>query len=350
VKRVHLLVWGVLLAASAGCAVDAGGAPSALFDGKDQGDDGLFGGKATSEGYCAGWVETISDFYDRCLQEPLTDAEAEDARGSCARYVERALEAGAVQWNPGAAGLCAQAVQTSCDFDVFTEGTCAEVFEGRLGEGARCFADQECDQGYCTHVEICPGACQGWALAGESCAERWCAPGTFCNDALHCQAELAVGEPCDGYGCGPGLSCGAPLPGFAQACRKDPPEAKEGEPCDSARLCALPLFCQTLVGGVFGDGGTCRRPAEPGARCAAGGEDLEWFFWGCRASICQVESGEVQGVCVATREGAACVESSFLVAGQVETVQGCRGGLECDLEMGVCVPWTAAGLPVCERP
>ena len=126
------------------------------------------------------------------------------------------------------------------------EGPCALVSVGLVENEADCAGDIECkDDGVCVfddplaldiddELGVIVGACRNPARAGESCLDRGCVDGLFC-DAGTCRALPVEGEACPDFACASGFVC------EDGTCARLP---EAGEPCEF--LCGAGAFCSSV--------------------------------------------------------------------------------------------------------
>ncbi|MDI1452138.1 hypothetical protein [Polyangium sp. 6x1] len=216
--------------------------------------------------------------------------------------------------------------------------------KGSFAPGEVCFADVQCDSGYCDHsvFENC-GVCKRARANGESCGDAMdlCAFGG-CTGGTCQPAGKPLGADCTTHGieCQPALYCKVD---------KCVPRDPAGAPCDGSTYCADGLSCLS---------GVCTKLAADGAACAddvtcasswcnAGtctsrptglteGEDCSKGF--CRADLLCDESQ----VCTAPMylpEGAACTSANFpkvMCTPGLYCHEPCSPGMGC--QEGVCRP------------
>ena len=114
--------------------------------------------------------------------------------------------------------------------------------KGTFTPGEMCFANVQCDSGYCDHnaFDAC-GVCKRARMDGETCggATDLCVEGE-CRDWTCQPSGKKVGEECTNHGieCQPALYCGG---------SKCVPYGQLGASCDASTYCADGLRCQAGV-------------------------------------------------------------------------------------------------------
>jgi hypothetical protein len=257
----------------------------------------------------------------------------------CADF-QKEITAGRIAYDPVQGAACLAAFQAQTCSDILRGGgfatppACDAALTGQVAQGGACYTSDSCQAGFCTadRTLACPGTCQPFAQAGQSCANADCAAGLTCDvlPALPvCATASAAGGTCpcrDGLWCdtsgGPPGSC-QPLPGAGAACTP----ASE---CDIASQCVNGT-CRALVGG----GATCGATAPCG------------FGWSCPAGTCVSWPGVgascadtfacIGGYCDVFAANPVCV--TYRTVGQ--TCSATLSGLDCDTGNcagGVCAP------------
>lgn len=213
---------------------------------------------------------------------------------------------------------------------------------GSAPPGAPCFAQVQCDSGYCSALGEACGQCQRPRARGESCGEA----SDLCIDSRCITGVCELpgtheGETCVDYGggdCQSTLYChseGDILMGVCTA------HGQPGDACTQERECAAELYCDVSVCITrLADGEACAE--RPGA-CESGscidgvcrqrkagldvGED-------CSSDYCRPDLICTDDVCqpfYVIEEGGVCANSSL-------NGDGCVVGLYCDVpcEQGAC--------------
>lgn len=278
----------------------------------------------------------------RCLGNSMTVEECEAANltlydmpvGYAEALTRNALEQGTLAYDSTAAGQCMESLRAlSCE-GLFRDGdpvaTCG-MFVGTVPDGGSCFLDLECGaaggsciQALCDEGVCCAGTCQYPAPLGGTCADRPCAPGSYCVNGV-C-ANGAVGTQCNGdYQCQSSAWCDTAL----ATCQAD---RGEGEVCTSDTQCASPFRCvgRRLDGATSG---TCLRNSGSGDPC-------DGFCGSYYTHWCDQAEPSVLGVC---RERSGAGESCN------PERSSCEVTLYCDPALQVCMDSGQAGDP-CPEP
>ncbi len=128
-----------------------------------------------------------------------------------------------------------------------------------LADGAQCFADAQCLDGFCDRATGAPcGVCAAWLGNGVACdATRQCAAGSYCSEQSgQCVALASVGESCAMTACASGLYCAG------GTCTE---RASNGQPCSDVNGCQQGLICSSTgqcASPALGDVGDPCDPAE----------------------------------------------------------------------------------------
>jgi hypothetical protein len=197
--------------------------------------------------------------------------------------------------------------------------------KGTFAPGEGCFANVQCDSGYCDYsvIEAC-GVCKRPRALGESCGEATdlCVEGG-CREGT-CQLEgKKLGEDCTGHG----IECQSTL-----YCKQTKCVAlgQAGASCDASTYCADGLTCQA---------GACVTLTADGAGCS---DDFVCFSGWCNGGTCTTkptgltegESCSV-GYCRAELrcdESQVCVAPTYVPEGADCTSSTCERGLYCHQE------------------
>jgi hypothetical protein len=255
-------------------------------------------------------------------------------------YVQDAIEAGRVDYEPSAIDACLQAIRgVGCELSttrVFEHEACERAFSGSIALGDDCNVDAECEGiAFCKREGSCPGTCSERLGPGDPCEEDDdCEDGLACPDELRTCAALAE-EPGESCGGGVSGSCRADLVcigedeamGTAGTCvsRADLFAGQLGDPCDfdAGELCEVGLSC--IVESIADDGTTeilCAEPVGSGEDCKFGVPSPCPIDEYCDADI---QVGMNDGTCrPLPGAGDACVE--------VPGSPGCAPGLLCDVD------------------
>jgi hypothetical protein len=269
-------------------------------------------------------------------------------------FLESEIVAGRVHYDASQFAACLTAYQavTCADLppgdptgDPATKpAACAAAFTGTVAVNAACFAGADCSNGFCSSdtSRTCPGTCQPFRVAGESCSAQQCGPGLACTvDPMavttSCKATGAVGAACP---CQPGLWCNTANAGGrcetaiapGGACAAYSTNCRAGYQCQGATT-ATPGTCQPIVG----QGGACtvRDQCGFGYQCQSGTcSGLPTLGQDCSTTMC------AQGYC----DSAARICTAYLADGATcsSAPGGCLSGtcnpntLKC--ERSICRP------------
>jgi hypothetical protein len=218
--------------------------------------------------------------------------------------LERAVNAGGVQYDGTNVGGCLRALEDSgCDvFDNRIVSLCEGVIVGSGASGDACTLDAECQSRHFCKVDAsCPGTCTALLAAGQSCTDDdECADGTICSDdTARCVKPAREGEACRGSSgppCIPNLGCQGATETASGTCvaLDEVYAASSGASCDffTGQLCLAGQTCALLA--VTADqqfemaceppvsGGTCRIAVPE--QCATG-------------QFCELPADSVEGSC-----------------------------------------------------
>lgn len=354
-------------AGATGTRGGGGGDGHAVSGGIIESDDDFLA--AMSQGYCARLFrcsESGDDFMTaRLLLKTPAACEAKvRALGDEPERLDlqQQLAAGTLRLDSATAAQCVAELSECNGPNSFNEGSCREVYEGKVAGGGDCRRSEDCGgDAYCESNGACPGQCHPRKAAGEPCEQsRDCAhtPGSavFCDQdadkpvcrTLTAAPQAALGAPCtrrlhgsdtwircqDELWCAadPSLAedapqgrCQAPLqPGKPCAdgddvcvdgvcdsgtgvCVQPVLVSKVGEACDKTKL----QICDPTLGLFCNTSGTCDGSGDgsEGSSCFTGD-----FQRGCAKGLYCARSGESrQGTC-----------SKLLAAGAA-----CQSGAEC---------------------
>ena len=203
-------------------------------------------------------------------------------------------------------------------------GPCNSVFRGRLDAEEVCAEAVECAPGLsCYQERDACGVCRPNAVPGDTCADRNCAGGSYCDEGT-CRAEPAPTQFKEGDECVPASGCGGVLSGLACVDNLCAPMqiVGEGEACDLG-LGAV-RYCLNSSSTHLCEADLCTRRPGQGSACSASGA--------CDAT----ESACMEGQCVDEGQvGDACTNAF-----------GCQLGARCSAQ--VCVAFSdVPEPPVC---
>lgn len=178
-------------------------------------------------------------------------------------------KSGKVTYDPAAAGVCIQAIATTCNLKVAQLsmfGPCQKAFVGTAKTGETCTDHPMCATGWCDPgtkaLSDCPGKCAPWQKLGQACAfKEACGPMLTCIDGKCTPAENGkLGDGCDTDSCGAGLYCNGSYSGSAVCATL----LDEGAVCTDTEACLPGLFCGKV--GKAGKG-ICTKQLAMGAPC-----------------------------------------------------------------------------------
>jgi hypothetical protein len=241
--------------------------------------------------FVSAWIDADCERAARCGEYISKEAcvAFEGVRRAFDREVlvlEANVASSRVSYDGGEAADCierrrtASCDRTSADWRRSSAG-CAAAFDGEVSNGGQCYLDAECRSGECAVGACSESCCVGTcfdvlapAHIGESCAERGCVDGAFCdrNDPNQvCKALRPAGSPCGNHDeCGYGLSC-------SEGTCVDTPA--RGEPCSTAP------FCENWFGDVCSSAsGTCEPLPVVGGLCRFNNDCQAPLV--CNASVC----------------------------------------------------------------
>lgn len=200
-------------------------------------------------------------------------------------------------------------------------GPCSSVFRGKLDADETCAEAVECAPGLsCFQERDQCGVCRPNAVTGDTCADRNCESGAFCDDGT-CAAEPSPTQYAEGDTCAAASGCGGMLTGLACVDTQCAPMVLVGE----TEACDLGIgavrYCVDSSSTHVCEAGVCSRRPDVGSACTAGG-------------ACDATTG-------------ACVDGQCLDEGQAGDTctngYGCRLGTGCS--GGTCSSFTNVPAP-----
>ncbi|MCC7073088.1 MAG: hypothetical protein IT383_17330 [Deltaproteobacteria bacterium] len=264
-----------------------------------------------------------------CEESFLADAEPIFVEAQLAAQVEIAIVGFErnhanlkVEFSRPAYNACLAAARArECATLTSDTGPCNSVFRGRLNVDETCAEAAECAPGLsCFQERDQCGVCRNNAVVGDTCADRNCAQGGYCDNGT-CVAEPTPARFAEGDTCAPASGCGGVLSGLACVDLACAPMtlAGEGEGCDVG-LGAV-RYCVNSSSTHVCEGELCQPRPSVGSACSA------------------------TGACDAT--AAACVDGQCVDGGQVgdtcANAYGCRLGTRCS--SGLCSSLTNVPMP-----
>jgi hypothetical protein len=270
------------------------------------------------------FAQAICDALEACLgdaalrelmaREDCVPRVTAELRASDFHYMDRAIGAGHVLYNPGELPACLDGVrELGCD--VLTNSypePCVQVLAGNVAEGGECAASMECEgTAFCAGAASgqCPSTCTALLGEGAACAgHHECGDGMLCLQA-QCARLAAAGQPCsgpEGGRCRFGLTClGATDTAAGECVANEQVQAgDENDACEpGGTLCKDGLSCVFDGSNAF----HCRPYVGAGAACRLG------LPGQCpRDQYCDAMNVTAQGTCRALPgDGAACVLSGL---------------------------------------
>lgn len=265
------------------------------------------------EDYASTFQDTLCGWMVKCGQMP-------DA-GTCARVVapDKAVAQGVasvvfgdLEYDPVAGKACTDALKASeCEL-VYGYGyaknvkdACAKVFTNLAANGGNCFADSECQSGFCKPPMDCKGQCCVGACdqipqnipIGTMCDPNSgnCVPEAYCDgDAKVCTKRVEANQTCkQADACIDGYSCDT---GGSQTCFK---KSKSGEACNPTLAVSPCLsfndYCEPTTS-------KCSKLPQPGQPCTAMGNgcarDASCNGEGMTCKLLPIEGEDCAGTCL----------------------------------------------------
>ena len=253
------IVWLIGIAVAAGCADPSpASAPIAL----EQFNAALNGASCDAVFRCGEGSDRVQ------LRSLLGSAAACSARVALHRDagiddLRRLVAAGAVRYDPVAAGRCIARAAATCAFEWDRTGACAEVFTGTVATDGPCWRHEQCaGDAYCFQSPVsppqrCPGQCRPRLPLGAECS----------GDGAQCSRRGVEGRlMCGRDGSSPPRSVCGEL--------RDGTPAPEGAPCGFVPMgavyyeipCAPGLYCPNSL--IDHSPATCRRLPTRGMPCS----------------------------------------------------------------------------------
>lgn len=233
--------------------------------------------EAFADAICGGLLDCVgpSKLRELAEREDCEAAIAAELRAKDFAYMDEAIAAGHVLYDPAQLAACAEGIRAlGCDVltSTFPE-PCVQVLEGNVDIGGECTITAECKgTAFCTSGASCPSTCQALLPPDAECdADGQCADGLTCLGG-RCGALAGDGDACagsTGIPCELGLSCVGSTDTVAGVCE---PNAEvqagdEGESCEPGGI-----LCQEGLSCVF-DGASafhCEAAVASGEACHLG--------------------------------------------------------------------------------
>ncbi|MFP2923638.1 hypothetical protein ACLESO_00175 [Pyxidicoccus sp. 3LG] len=187
--------------------------------------------------------------------------------------VEASVAAGRQVFRPELFGECVRGLQRRACGELDPELPSRETllqgcpaFEPQVAEGAACTNTADCQGGWCSTTEVCPGVCRAFIPLGEACTSQdRCQRGSSCAGGV-CRRDAAVGERCGG-----GVLCES---GADTHCENGwcVEHRKQGA-CDNHDQCSLRYRCVKTQPALGNSSPKECRPAQAlGEACEPGAE------------------------------------------------------------------------------
>lgn len=279
--------------------------------------------------WCTRVFDTLTGYYARCFGGTAADWQRSIDTAECAEFEEDVRQA-RLSFDAAKGASCNTALASaSCGSDGLDIADCESTFTGAIAAGESCTESSHCADGtQCVRTpNSCTGSCTLEMPAGvdESCEDRSCADGLFCDfdfangtstcrtlgqvgaecrstfncaeplwcneEAGTCAAAMPAGGACNSSfrQCGGDLICAGPE--GARACRTP---KKIGETCTPGHRECIIGHCSSA--------GTCAFPPAIGETCGLDGvEEAD-----CFSGYCTAETG---GVCAMRKAAGATCES-----------------------------------------
>ncbi|MFH1807181.1 MAG: Dickkopf N-terminal cysteine-rich domain-containing protein [Pseudomonadota bacterium] len=289
------------------------------------------------QNYCSNWATISCEISQRCnayVMPPSSIAPCiTGERQVCDDYDLPGMVArGEFIYDAADARTCWETLYgASCAAysDLRVSQPCRDMFIGATPAGSACDIGSldTCDDSsrceWSLFSECNHDQCRRYALVNESCADRSCIAGTYCDASDLCRADLAMNASCATSGVGScqlGLYC---VSGGAQASTCQPYRA-EGQSCEDNALCSSSLVCVR---------GQCRDRVMAGEECAGDWQcpvgtgclmvDLATWSFACAQRRANNEPCRSDEVCLSDY----CHRPSTDVAGTCQNLPGL--GLPC---------------------
>ena len=277
--------------------------------------DGILAGEG--RGYCARLfrcVEGNDDFMNirALLQTPaaceklLADI---NQHSFSLRDLRLQLNQGAMQIVPEKAQACLDEIASCNGPDSLSRGSCRDMFEGQVAQGAPCHRAEDCaGDAFCDVNSNCPGTCLARKASGESCQNNGeCTQG---DGYTFCDSSSAAGAVCR-------TLLVAPKAALGQSCTRHPAGAEK------LSLCADTLWCAPVAGEpTTATLGVCQLPIPIGSACSGGGDV-------CSDGFCDKSTGVCRALSVLKRAGDPCDKATFRICDPVLGL-GCSAEGSCE--------------------
>jgi hypothetical protein len=331
------IAWVMVAVLGLGCSVQVTGAPCAddLQCPKQQHCapeaaclDGARSEEMVAES-CRQAVRAVAERVGECLGSGTEDVLKLLGPESVCASVEASVASGRQDFKPEEFGACVRNLrQTACgnlDFDKLSLGTMLDgcpAFAPQVSESGECANSADCQNGWCSATDKCPGVCHAFIPYSGACtnADR-CQQGSTCSGSV-CRRYVGLAGICSG-----GVPCDPNSNSYCLDGRCV--ERKTAGACTGNDECAARHACvKTQPAQGNNSPKECRpvkalnEPCEPGAgECAT----LSFCDAGTRTCISWPGPGERCGDPNGTGESALCLET------------------RCDFFSSVCLPYVDVG-------
>jgi len=293
---MRLLIGTILVVALAAC----GGSSSS--------SEGVIGietiqGPETALDYCTDYWSALASRYAGCVAGARELILAHDDPAVLCPEVAKAVAAGRAKYDKARGGACLGYVQSADCYgvealfdNVSDQADCAGTIAGQVGAMGQCYRDHDCQDGWCSTSEQCPGVCIPLAGEGGACdALISCKPGFTCSGGV-CVPLFSQGTKCStSPQCQPNLFC-APHGTSPQTCD---PRIPVGGTCANTAQCVIGADCNGPQGAM-----TCKKRLGPGEACGVSLQECgPGLYCSSASSTCVVDPGPSQSCLPAASSG-----------------------------------------------
>ncbi|WNZ62485.1 hypothetical protein QEG98_01135 [Myxococcus sp. MxC21-1] len=266
---------------------------------------------------CHAAMRSIAARVSECLSGSVEDVIKVIGPTDVCRSVEASVAAGRQVFRPEAFGACVRYLRQDrpcgeLSLEMLAQGSLlegCEAFAPQVAKGGACGNSADCQDGWCSATEACPGVCRPFIPFGEACA----ASGDPCQRGSSCEGDICRRYVGEGERCGLGGQCELDSNTYCHdgrcvkrrtegACEEDEqcslryrcvkthPELGGSSPKECRPVKAPEEACEPDVGGCelfsYCDRGTrrCRSWPGLGAQCGNLSDTGEFVF--CLESRC----------------------------------------------------------------